>query len=202
MKSSDHSGLLVGFDVFERHAEYQLAQVERLRRATLALDAADLMYAIVGGQAVAAHVSTIDPDAVRTTRDIDMMIRRNDLTAVTKALESVGFHYHHVAGLDMFLDGPGGKPSSAIRLIFATEKVRPESDAPAPDVTEVVQSERGFKVVTLEALVRMKLTTYRLKDQVHLQDFIGVGLIDHTWPAKYPEPLRERLQAIIDSPEK
>ena len=28
----------------------------------------------------------------------------------------------------------------------------------------------------------MKLTSFRRKDQVHIQDMIGVGLIDATWP--------------------
>ena len=31
----------------------------------------------------------------------------------------------------------------------------------------------------------MKLTAHRLKDRVHLQDLIGVGQIDKTWPARF-----------------
>ncbi|MGI8908012.1 MAG: hypothetical protein ACR2IE_16160 [Candidatus Sumerlaeaceae bacterium] len=201
MSSRKPSSLQVGFDVFERHAEYQLAQLERLLRASKALDEAGLLYGIVGGQAVAAHVSTVDPDAVRSTRDVDMLIRRDDLSQIKLALASAGFHYRHVAGLDMFLDGPHGKPSSGIHLVFAGERVRAENKTAAPNITETLQSQSGFKVITLDALVRMKLTSYRLKDQVHLQDLIGVGLIDGSWPALYPSPLRERLQAVIDNPD-
>ena len=47
----------------------------------------------------------------------------------------------------------------------------------------------------------MKLTSYRLKDRVHLQDMISVGLIDETWPAKFPPALGERLQAVLDDPD-
>lgn len=46
----------------------------------------------------------------------------------------------------------------------------------------------------------MKLIAYRRKDQVHLQDLIGVGLVDATWPARFPAPLGERLQQLLDDP--
>jgi hypothetical protein len=64
------------------------------------------------------------------------------------------------------------------------------------------ESERAadFQVVTLAALVRMKLTAYRLKDRVHLLDMIGVGLIDATWPTRLPPPLGDRLQQLLDNP--
>ena len=68
-----------------------------------------------------------------------------------------------------------------------------------PDLNE---SERAveFQVVNLEALVRMKLVAYRLKDRVHLLDMIGVGLLDPTWPARFPPPLGDRLQKLLDDP--
>jgi hypothetical protein len=46
----------------------------------------------------------------------------------------------------------------------------------------------------------MKLTAFRLKDRVHLLDFIGVGQIDKTWPAKLLPPLAARLQQLLDNP--
>ncbi len=47
----------------------------------------------------------------------------------------------------------------------------------------------------------MKLTSFRRKDQVHLLDMIGVGLIDAAWPARFSAPLAERLQELLDNPE-
>jgi hypothetical protein len=47
----------------------------------------------------------------------------------------------------------------------------------------------------------MKLTSYRLKDQVHLQDLIGVGLIDASWPGRFPPDLAARLQHLLDTPD-
>jgi hypothetical protein len=47
----------------------------------------------------------------------------------------------------------------------------------------------------------MKLTSYRLKDRVHLLDMIGVGLIDSTWPIRFPAELAGRLQTLLDNPD-
>src|SRR5437016_7379025 len=97
---------------------------ERLRRATRALDAAAVPYAVAGGHAVAEWVGRIDEDAVRTTRDVDLLVRRSDLPAAQAALEAAGFIYHHIFGVDTFIDGPQGKPSGGIHILFAGEKVR------------------------------------------------------------------------------
>jgi hypothetical protein len=173
---------------------------ERLRRATRALDQAGIPYAVVGGNAVAEWVARVDEDAVRNTRDVDLLVRRADLPAARVALEAAGFVYQQRLDVDMFLDGPQGRPSAGVHLLFAGEKVRPEYEHPTPDVAE---SERAaeFQVVTLPALVHMKLMSWRRKDQVHLLDLIGVGLIDATWPARFPPPLDARLQELLDNPD-
>jgi hypothetical protein len=44
------------------------------------------------------------------------------------------------------------------------------------------------------------LIANRRKDQVHLLDLIGVGLVDATWPARFPPPLGQRLQQLLDDP--
>jgi len=190
-----------GFDVFERFEEYQTKLAQRLRRATTALDQAGIPYAVVGGNAVAAWVASVDAGAVRTTQDVDILLRREDLPAAIKALEPAGFIYKHVASLDFFIDGPNGTVREGIHIIFAGEKVRPEYDVPAPEITEVHRSNKGFLVTNLEAIVRMKLTSHRLKDRVHLQDMIGVGLINNKWPEKFPPPLADRLIHLLQNPE-
>ena len=171
----------------------------RLRRATLALDAARVPYAVVGGNAVSEWVARVDEGATRYTKDVDILVRRSDLDAVKAALESAGFIYHHVWGIDAFIDGPQGKPSAGVHLLFASEKVKPTDEHELPDLED---SERGteFQVISLEGIVRMKLISHRLKDRVHLLDMIGVGLLDATWPARFPPPLDARLQELLDNP--
>src|SRR4051794_2281328 len=132
---------------------------DRLRRATAALEAAGVPYAVIGGNAVAAWVATVDPAAVRNTQDVDILLRREDLDAVGRGMAAAGFVRCEVSGVEMFLDGPVAGRREAVHIIIAGEKVRPTSLAPAPDVTESTKPE-SFSLVALEALVRMKLTSF------------------------------------------
>src|SRR6202453_4470176 len=78
-------------DILDR-MERAVAKVrERLLRATAALNQAGVPYAVVGGNAVASWVATVDEGAVRNTPDIDILVRRSDLPVITTALEQVGF---------------------------------------------------------------------------------------------------------------
>jgi len=173
---------------------------DRLLRATAALERAGVPYAVVGGHAVAAWVSRVDEGAVRNTRDVDLLLRRADLDIAKAALGSEGFVHRHAAGIDMFLDG--GRPSArdAVHVLFADEKVRTEYAHAAPSVSDSEQAEH-FRIVSLEALVRMKLTSHRLKDRVHLLDMIEVGLVDDTWCDRLPTDLAERLRFLLDHPD-
>jgi len=173
---------------------------ERLRRAASALDAAGVLYAVAGGNAVAAWVSRVDEAAVRNTQDVDILLRRTDLPVAIGALTKAGFVHRHAASLEMFLDGPGASPRDAVHIVFAAEKVRPEYFSAAPDVDESEATD-SFRLVTLDALVRMKLTSFRDKDRTHLRDLIEVGLLDAASITKLPQPLGARLQEILDNPE-
>src|SRR5947207_15320767 len=146
---------------------------ERLERTVTTLEQAGIPYAIIGGNAVRAWVAQADEAAVRTTRDVDILLRRSDFVAAKQALEAAGFVYRHVKSIDMFLDGPDAKARDAVHVLFAGEKVRDEYSAATPDVTESEDAEH-FRVLALDALVRMKLTSFRDKDRTHLRDFIEV----------------------------
>ena len=174
---------------------------ERARRIAAALDRAGIKHALIGGNAVAAWVARVDVEAVRNTKDVDLLVRREDFEGVVEAAQEVGFVHQNVAGVDLFLDGPEGSVRSAIHVVFAREKVRADYLFPAPDVTE---SEAGpeFTVATLDALVRMKLTSFRLKDKVHLLDLLDVGLIDESWCDRFPPELGARLRELMQSRER
>jgi hypothetical protein len=172
---------------------------ERLLRASSAFEKAGIPYAVVGGNAVASWVSTVDEAAVRNTQDVDILLRRSDLDAAATVLAQAGFVHRHAAGIDLFLDGPAAKARDAVHVVFAGEKVRPEYQLPAPDITES-QSAASFRVLALEPLVRMKLTSFRRKDQVHLLDMLDVGLIDPSWCLRFPQELAARLQDLVDNP--
>jgi hypothetical protein len=173
---------------------------ERLMRATAALERARIQYAVIGGNAVAAWVSRVDEAAVRNTRDVDLLLRRGDLEAASAALVEAGFHRRHVAGLEVFLDGPDGKVRDGVHVVFAGERVRPGYSESAPDVVEAEPTET-FRLLRLEPLVRMKLTSFRDKDRMHLRDLLDVGLVDSSWCERLPAPLATRLRRLVDDPE-
>ncbi len=178
----------------------------RLQRATRALAEARVAYAVVGGNAVAAWVSRVDEEAVRNTRDVDLLLDREQLPAAIAALEGAGFVHRQVASLGqpgsmhVFLDGSGSRVRDSVHVIFAGERTRPEQ--PEPNAT-LQESEDGgaFRLVSLQALVRMELSTFLDKDRMHLRDLASVGLLDASWLAQVPATLRERLEQILATPE-
>jgi hypothetical protein len=173
---------------------------DRLRRAAAALGRAGVAYAVVGGNAVAEWVGRVEEAAVRNTRDVDILIRRSDFEAAKKALESAGWLHLHSLDLDMFLDGPDGRVQDAVHLVYSGEKVRSDHVTPAPDVSES-EPASDFQVVSLTALVQMKLNSFRDKDRTHLRDMLGVGLLDRTWTTRLPAELASRLQQLLDNPD-
>ncbi|HMJ65189.1 MAG TPA: hypothetical protein VK615_07540 [Candidatus Binatia bacterium] len=173
---------------------------QRLQRAAAALEAGAVPYAVAGGNAVAAWVSRVDEAAVRNTRDVDILLRRHDLSAAVSAMSQAGFVHRHAAGVEMFLDGPSASARDAVHVVFAGEKVRPDYLVAAPDVTESEATDT-FRLLSLEALVRMKLTSFRDRDRTHLRDLISVGLLDRSWCERVSPELAARLQNLFDNPE-
>lgn len=174
---------------------------QKLLRATSQLNADQIPYAVVGGNAVMAWVSTVDAEAVRSTKDVDILLRRDDLQHAIASLDKIGFYHRFVAGVDMFLEGEKDSPRSAIHVVFANEKVKAHETVLNPDVTESKLTPEGFYVLTLEKLVQIKLTAFRDKDRTHLRDFIDLGMIDASWLSKYPPELAKNLQHLLDNPQ-
>jgi hypothetical protein len=178
----------------------------RLERAVMALKKRGVRYAVAGESAVAAWVSRVDESAVRNTRDVDILLRREDAEKAREALEAAGFVHRRIASLgkagamDVFLDGPDAKMRDAVHVLWAGEKPVPDAIENTPELHETEASE-GFSLVPLQDLVRMKLISFRDKDRMHLRDLLSVGLIEESWPTRFPSELATRLQVILDDPE-
>ena len=173
---------------------------ERSRRVTKALNEAEVPYAVIGDNAVQHWVAQVDESVVRNTRDVDIILNEGDLDRAIVALEQVGFIYRRAASVSTFLDGPKAKARDAVHVLFAGKKVREEYPEPVPHIDEYELIE-GARTLPLEALVRMKLTSFRRKDQVHILDMISIDMIDETWLPRFSPELRQRLQELLDDPD-
>jgi hypothetical protein len=165
-------------------------------RLAKALSQAGIEYRVVGGFAAYMHVNEVEPMGARLTRDIDVAIDRADLEAIIEATRPFGFKYRHAAGVDMLVDAEAPKAHSAVHLLFIREKVRKEYSEAVPDFSPAVRYENGISVVSVADLVKMKLTSFRDKDRVHIRDLDGVGLITPEIAAGLPPALLDRLRHI------
>jgi hypothetical protein len=170
---------------------------QRFQRITAALCEAGVPHAIVGGQAVAAWVSTKDPDAVRVTKDVDILLDRKDLPQARAAALALGMDYFEVVGVGMFLEHDNPNPRRAVHLLWAGEKVRPEYETIAATIDQRELLAPGLWVVMLSELVRMKLQANRDQDRVHLRDMIDVGLIGREIMETLPPSLAQRLLPLL-----
>ena len=82
---------------------------ERLRRTVKILEDAKVPYAVIGGHAVRAWVAQVDEAAQRTTQDVDILVRPDDLIALIAAMTAAGFYHRNTSGLDMFVGGKTGR---------------------------------------------------------------------------------------------
>lgn len=169
-----------------------------LRRIAEALREEHVPYELIGGLAVLIHVEEASPEHATLTRDVDLMVRREDLERIKDIAGRRGFRFRHVAGVDMLLFGDTDSARNAVHLIFSGERVRPNQAVPNPPIAPEVRQIHGGEVMVIPVadLVRMKLSSWRLKDQVHIQGMDAAGLITPELEGGLPPELRERLRQV------
>jgi hypothetical protein len=160
-----------------------------------AFSSADLDYRVVGGLAAFLYVEEAEPYAGRSTNDIDIVVRRKELDKIAKAVEPFGLQYRHVAGVDMLVQKSHPSARRGVHLIFTGEKVRQEYVEPVPEIG-ASRTIQGVRLVPLVDLIRMKLTSFRLKDQTHLKDLDEVGVITPEIEASLSQVLLERMAQV------
>jgi hypothetical protein len=177
---------------FEKRVDQLFDLAKRIEEA---FSAAGLDYRVIGGLATYLYVEQAEPDAGRLTKDIDIAVRREDLDRIATAVEPFGLAYRHTAGVDMLVQTADPSARRAVHLIFTGEKVRPQYPEAAPEMGPD-RKIQGIRVILLPDLVRMKLTSFRLRDQAHLKDLDEIGLIPAEIEATLSPILRERLARV------
>jgi hypothetical protein len=174
---------------FEKRVEQLYELAERVEKA---FSSAGLEYRVVGGLAAYLYVEEAEPDAGRLTKDIDIAVRREDLRKIAEAVEPFGLKYRHVAGVDMLVQAGAPSARRAVHMIFTGEKVRPEYLEVTPQLG-AYRTIRDVRLIPLADLVRMKLTSFRAKDEAHLKDLDEAGLITLEIESGLSPALQERL---------
>jgi len=189
---------IVGEELWNRMERAVEKVNERLRKTVKTLEVAKVPYAVIGGHAVRAWVAQVDEAAVRTTQDVDILVRPADLPALIDAMTSSGFYHRNTSGLDMFVEHPDASARDAVHVLLVGNIER--GGEPNPDIEPATRA-NDFRTVPLETLVRMKLNAFRDKDRVHLRDMISLGLIDDSWPVRFPNQLSVRLEELLTNPD-
>ena len=193
----------LGMPVVERMGYTMTCTLDRARRFSEALRAADVPFAVCGGLSVMAWVETRDPGCARSTKDVDVLMRRADLQRAADALAPHGFIYIEVNGIPMFLDGPDGIPSQAVHVVLANEPASRNERIHTPDLgPNCNDGHVPWPRVELEQLLEMKLLAMRPHDIAHIGDLLRVGLIDRTWRDRVRAELRERFDRAYNEAER
>lgn len=160
-----------------------------LHKITDTLKAEGIPHELIGGLAVFVHVEEADPTHSTLTRDVDLMVRREDLERIKLAAAKNGFRFRHTAGLDMLLYGDADSAKNAVRLLF--------NDNFAPEKKRILGKQ--VFVTPIADLLRMKLNAFRDKDRVHVRSMDAAGLITTGIEEKLPDELRARLQQVRET---
>jgi hypothetical protein len=175
--------------LFEAQLFVFVGTLERIARP---LAAEKIPYELVGGGAVMVQVNRVEPSAVRSTKDVDIMIHRRNLESIKEVAHRHGFTCYSP-------DSPGEtKARNAVHLIFSGEKATPSQAVPNPPLRPEHLSLHGVEVAVIPVLdlVQMKLSNNRNIDRVHVRDMDSVGLITPEVEMPLPSALRIRLQQI------
>src|SRR5579864_7170536 len=100
-------------------AMYSLA--DELDQIAKVLTQANIPFEVIGGMAVNAHLLASDQRS-RTfvTKDIDLLVQRDDLTNIIRAAEAAGYRARKIVGGFMLIR-PGQQPAEAVHMVFAGE---------------------------------------------------------------------------------
>jgi hypothetical protein len=175
------------------YAMYSLtADIDRICKV---LSDANIPFELVGGVAVLAHILGCERGRSFVTRDVDVLVRREDLARLVTAAEAAGYQARKIVGGYMLIRS-GQAPGEAVHLIFSGERSKSTQPAPHPELNPVRIPFFALMVpvAPVADLIAMKLGSFRGKDMPHLEVLDEVGLITRDVEIELPALLRERLE--------
>jgi hypothetical protein len=179
--------------LFENGMYSLLSDVERIVKV---LREAGVSFELIGGVAVNAHLlAAKERSRTFVTRDVDLLVDRSELAKIVEASEANGYQAKKIIGGYMLIR-PDQRPADAVHMVFAGEKSKSTQPVVHPQVRaeEIDLFELRIPVAPLSDLVRMKLSSLRTKDLVHLQILDDAELITPDIERELPPVLEERLK--------
>ena len=166
-----------------------------LENIVAALQAAGVPFEVVGGVAVNAHILAISRSRSFVTRDIDLLVSRDDLPRIQQAAEPLGYGAKKMLG-GYTLIRPQQDLAESIHLLFVGEKSKSTQAFPHPALDPESKQLFGITipVAPLKDLLQMKLNAMRPKDIIHIETLDDVGLITPAVERNLPVSLQEKLQ--------
>jgi len=172
-----------------------------LHKITDALTAERIAHELIGGLAVLIHVEEANPEYSTLTRDVDIMVRRAGLGRIKKAAARKGFRFRRVVRVDMLLYGDTNSAKNAVHLVFSGEKVRLNQATLNPRIKPERKHIHGKEVMVAPVadLVRMKLSSFRDKDRVHVRSMDAARLITPDVEKNLTPELAARLKHVRET---
>lgn len=178
--------------LFETGMYSLMSDVERIVKL---LREANVSFELIGGMAVNVHlVAAGERSRTFVTRDVDILVQRNELDAIVQAAEAGDYEAKKIIGGYMLIR-PDQKPAEAVHMVFAGEKSKSTQPVPHPQLQpeEKLAFDFAVPVAPLSDLVLMKLNSMRAKDLVHLEILDDAELITPAIERGLPAVLQERL---------
>ena len=104
--------------------------------------------------------------------------------------------YRQDGGADMLIAKDQPSIRRAVHLVFSGEKVREDYIEAVPLLDAAPIIKHGVRILPLSDLVKMKLTSFRLKDQTHIKDLDEAGLINAEIEQSLSPALQIRLTHV------
>jgi hypothetical protein len=146
---------------------------QTMRRVAEKLESAGLKYAIMGGMAVNAH------RYVRTTGDVDFLVRADGLDFIRKLVASGEFRA--VEGRSRRFEDP----VTNITFHILVTGNYPGNGQPGPiafpDPATTIENIGSLQVVTLVVLIELKLAAHRYQDFADVVNLIRIQKLDETF---------------------
>lgn len=159
------------------------------------LNATEISFEVIGGVAVNTHIMEHQRSRSFVSRDVELMIRLEDLDIVVAAGREAGYEGGKIMG-GYVLIRAGQEIGKAVHLFFSGERSKSTQPLPHPPLQPEMKLIFGLlvPVAPLLDLVRMKLTSFRPKDVAHLEILDETGLITASVETALPAELKGRLE--------